>query len=332
MTQRPRLNAGLIPEDKQIIRRHVHIYHRPHAIPHRNQPTTQQKTEDCSEVVAWQADGSAKEHSLLLPITPQAIHPKNPAYTWSDVRRPLKIASVSGDKQMPTGAAAQPMPRRLSSSVCSSAPKSHIVTPKWVLFGAPSALAALLLLSFFVFGARTGHTMQAAPVKETANMSKGGVVPMQNLVSAMPNRGLPDQLEIPKIKVNAHILYMGIRADGHMAAPGDIAHVGWYKYGPLPGNAGSAVIVGHLDGLKGQPGVFGSLGKLLPGDAVSVVDDKHQTTSFVVRAVQTYNQNDSPKDLFSSSGSHLNLVTCTGSWDPVHHSYLQRLVVFTDKI
>jgi len=327
----PRLNAGLIPEDKQIIRRKVHIYPRPHAIPRGNQPTTLKQTED-SDVIARQADDPARKRSPLPLRTTQAVDQKSSVYTWVDIRPPLKIAPAADGKRMQTSiAAVQPTPTRLPPSACST-PKRHIVAPKWVLFGAPSILVVLLMLSFFVFGTRNGHAKQAPPIKQAAHLPKSGVMHTQNLVSTIPNHGLPNLLEIPKIKVNAPIIYLGLGADGNMAAPSDVKHAGWYKYGPLPGNKGSAIIVGHLNGPKGQVGIFSSLSKLLPGDTISVVDDKHQAISFVVRSVKTYNQNDRPKDLFSSDGYHLNLVTCTGRWDPVHHTYSQRLVVLTDKV
>jgi hypothetical protein len=46
-----------------------------------------------------------------------------------------------------------------------------------------------------------------------------------------------------------------------------------------------------------------------------------------------YDPNISATDVFISSDkkSHLNLITCTGTWDSILKSHSSRLIVFTDK-
>lgn len=146
------------------------------------------------------------------------------------------------------------------------------------------------------------------------------------------NRGLPVRLKVPKINIDANVLYMGLTKAGAMDTPTNVVDVGWYKLGPLPGNTGSAVIAGHIDGLRGEPGVFSNLDKLQAGDTLSVTDTTGQATSFVVHEVRIYDQNEQPPEVFSSSdGAHLNLISCTGTWDAAQHHFLKRRVVFTDK-
>ena len=124
---------------------------------------------------------------------------------------------------------------------------------------------------------------------------------------------------------------MGITQTGNMAVPASIKDTGWYKFGALPGNPGTAVIAGHLDGPGNEPGVFAGLHKLLAGDTILVTDSNGLVTSFVVRSSRNYNQNEQPAEVFTStSGSHLNLITCTGSWDSSKQRFAQRLVVFAD--
>lgn len=147
------------------------------------------------------------------------------------------------------------------------------------------------------------------------------------------NRGLPSRLIIPKITVDAKVLFTGQTKAGAMDTPTNIVDVGWYKYGPLPGNQGSAVIAGHIDGLKGEPGVFSDLNKLQAGDSMSVIDSAGRPAAFVVTTVKTYGQDEQPSEVFtSSSGSHLNLITCSGAWDAGQHHFQKRLVVFADKV
>ena len=165
-------------------------------------------------------------------------------------------------------------------------------------------------------------------------------IPSPNYRQATPHkptikaadRGLPAQLDIPKLNVKSAVSYTGITKSGAMETPNNAIDVGWYKYGPLPGNTGSAVMAGHVDGSRGEPGVFSSLEKLQPGDTLSVTDQQGRLTSFTVRESRIYGQDDQPAEAFnSSSGSHLNLITCTGDWDAGQHHFLKRLVVFTDR-
>jgi len=142
--------------------------------------------------------------------------------------------------------------------------------------------------------------------------------------------GFPTRLVIPSIGVNADIRNLGVTFSGEMEVPNSIVDVGWFKFGVRPGEKGSAVIAGHLNGKNGENGVFANLDKLKEGDKLYVLDDKGESTSFVVRKSQTYDPGYA-EDVFSLNDvSHLNLVTCDGVWDSAKKSYSKRLVVFTD--
>jgi sortase A len=145
--------------------------------------------------------------------------------------------------------------------------------------------------------------------------------------------GLPVRLKIPKLGVDTAILYMGLTSTGDMEVPADLKNVGWYKYGPHPGDSGSAVIAGHLEGYKDK-GVFIALDTLVPGDIVTVVDDAGISRNFAVRESHSYDQHDRPSKIFNTNDklAHLNLITCTGIWHESEKRYSQRLVVFTDRI
>ena len=144
--------------------------------------------------------------------------------------------------------------------------------------------------------------------------------------------GLPVRLTIPKINVDTGIQHMGLTVSGNLQAPNNNTDVGWYQYGARPGNQGSAVIDGHL-GLGTIKAVFSKLSMLQKGDAIMVVDAQGNTSSFVVRTTKLYNQDTQVAEVFSSkTGSHLNLITCNGDWEPGQRTYNQRLVVFADKI
>ena len=143
---------------------------------------------------------------------------------------------------------------------------------------------------------------------------------------------LQAHLLIPSINVDAVIKAMGVTSAGAMAVPNNRVDVGWYSLGTKPGDTGSAVIGGH-DNYGGGDGAFVDLNRLKVGDVLSVVDAKGVSTSFVVREMKTFAATDENTGIFAStSGAHLNLITCSGVWDAAAESYTTRLVVFTDKV
>jgi sortase A len=144
--------------------------------------------------------------------------------------------------------------------------------------------------------------------------------------------GLPTRLKVLAIGLDAPVEPVGKTAHGDMAVPATADSIGWYKYGALPGETGTAVLAGHIVGPKGQPGVFTNISKLRPGDTFSVLDAKGLSTLFVITQTKTYGQLEQPAEVFNSSeGIHLNLITCAGDWDQSNHQYLERLVVFAKK-
>jgi sortase (surface protein transpeptidase) len=155
--------------------------------------------------------------------------------------------------------------------------------------------------------------------------------PEQVATSKVSYRGLPVRLKIPSIGVDASIEYVGVTPAGDMASPGNANVAGWYKFGAIPGDPGTAVMAGHVVNIKGAAGVFASLDKVRAGDILQAVDAKGQTASFTVRLIKSYAQDRQPEEVFNSGpGTHLNLITCAGEWDAAHNHYLSRLVVFAD--
>lgn len=143
----------------------------------------------------------------------------------------------------------------------------------------------------------------------------------------------PVRLKIPKIHVDAAVESVGLAPDGSMDVPKDPADVAWFNLGSPPWENGSAVIAGHYGWKNGEAAVFDNLYKLRKGDKIYVEDDLGVTIVFVVHAIRRYAPNADTKDVFGSSDgkSHLNLITCEGTWDKRTKQYSKRLVVFTDK-
>jgi len=145
--------------------------------------------------------------------------------------------------------------------------------------------------------------------------------------------GLPVRFVIPKIKVDASFEYVGLTSNGEVDVPKDFTKVALFDLWPRPGESGNAIITGHYGRKNGKPSVFDNLYKLRRGDKMSVEDDKGIITVFVVREIRRYDPKADATYVFSSSDgkSHLNLITCEGTWNKASESYSKRLVIFTDK-
>jgi len=145
--------------------------------------------------------------------------------------------------------------------------------------------------------------------------------------------GLPVNLKIPKINVDAAVEYVGLTAEGAMGVPEGPLNVAWFNQGPRPGEIGSAVISGHEGWKDGIAAVFDSLYKLNKGDKLYIEDKNGIITTFIVRELRVYDQNGDAANVFGPSDgkAHLNLITCEGTWNSAQKSYSKRLVVFTDK-
>ncbi|MGI8609404.1 MAG: class F sortase [Candidatus Dormibacteria bacterium] len=143
----------------------------------------------------------------------------------------------------------------------------------------------------------------------------------------------PGRLLIPRIGVNAQVLGVGVAKDGSMAVTNESYTVGWYRLGSAPGDAGDAVIAGHLDWYDTSHAVFFNLKDLRAGDDVEVQRLDGVTRHFRVTRVQTVAFNSSVPGLFAGDGpARLSLITCGGAWDAHAGQYLQRVIVDADLV
>jgi len=138
----------------------------------------------------------------------------------------------------------------------------------------------------------------------------------------------PANIAIPKLKIDARVVDVGITSRKNMGTPDNYSEVGWYRYGPAPGNRGSAVMAGHVDNGLSLPGVFAELGNLAIGDDVYVSNRGGENLHFIVSKIDTYDYDSRDTDVFTQSdGKFIKLVTCVGSWDSYIKTHDKRLVV-----
>lgn len=199
---------------------------------------------------------------------------------------------------------------------------------KWKSLAGRAAglLAALLIISGAVLIA-IGTRQPGASRPQTVTSPQVGTAKNPALSQpASSQSAVPSRLRVPAIGVDAAIEPVGVTAQHDMDVPRNPQDVGWYEGGPQPGQAGDAVIDGHLDWVSG-PAVFWNLRELRAGDQLQVTDASGQARAFQVTSLASFAADSPPPpDLFNNAGPpRLSLITCAGDWHGTEYS--QRLVV-----
>jgi sortase A len=182
-----------------------------------------------------------------------------------------------------------------------------------------------LLSGIILFVITLTYSTYYNPEKEVPVLSKTGAS------FVLATSSVPQKILIPKIKLDTDVEEVGLTYEGNMATPKKFKNTGWYKYGTLPGQDGSAVIDGHVDNGLSLPGVFKHLKELEVGDDVYVINEAGQNLHFKVFDKQTYYYTEVPRTLlFNKKGdAYLNLITCDGTWLPEVKTDDHRVVVYT---
>jgi sortase (surface protein transpeptidase) len=115
-----------------------------------------------------------------------------------------------------------------------------------------------------------------------------------------------------------------------MVIPREVDAVGWYRFGPAPGDpAGAAVVAGHVDSKDQGPGALLPLREARVGDRVTVTTADGDTLAYHIVGKETIVKKRLPTErLFARDGSpRLVLITCGGPFVPELSSYRDNLVV-----
>ena len=165
----------------------------------------------------------------------------------------------------------------------------------------------------------------------------GSPEPIPHRVASTTSSAPPPQvtppvgLRIPRLDIDAPVASYGVdTSTGEMEVPENVTEVAWYRFGPAPGEGGSAVLAAHVD-LAGQgSGVFFDLDRLDVGDPIAVDHTDGTTTRYRVIARTEYLKDDLPLDaVFSRTGPPvLTLITCGGGFNRSSRSYDSNVVVY----
>jgi LPXTG-site transpeptidase (sortase) family protein len=126
----------------------------------------------------------------------------------------------------------------------------------------------------------------------------------------------------------APITPVGVLDNGEMEIPPG-SEVGWYRFGPAPGEDGSAVLAAHIS-FNGRDGVFRHLSRVDPGDLVEISFDDGTASTYEVVETAQYPKDGLPFDrVFSREGDPvLTLITCGGDFNRSIRSYSDNLVAY----
>jgi sortase (surface protein transpeptidase) len=143
----------------------------------------------------------------------------------------------------------------------------------------------------------------------------------------------PAFVEVESIGVTSSLIPLGLRNDGTLQVPTVASQAGWFSEGVVPGQAGAAVLVGHVDSYLGSA-VFGRLKDLKPADVIRVVMNDGSTIKFSVGRIDQYPKDIFPTDLVygKTDNAELRLVTCAGQFDKSARSYTDNIVIYAKKI
>ncbi|MGY5884262.1 class F sortase [Modestobacter lacusdianchii] len=186
-------------------------------------------------------------------------------------------------------------------------------------------------------GAPVAQALSSAP---PAPSSPGTAVPAPAVATrdaaptAVPRLPTPRRVTVPAWGVDAPLDPMGVAPDGQMALPDDVDRVGWYRFGPVPGAAGSAVLAGHVDDREQGLGALAPLRSAAVGDEVLVTDEAGTTSRWRVTSRELITKQGLPLDrLFAREGEpRLVLVTCGGPFLPEYRSYRDNVVVVAEPV
>jgi hypothetical protein len=202
----------------------------------------------------------------------------------------------------------------------------------------PASFAVVLVGAGLLVVGLSGHAPPPwSPPPAPAAAATGG--PGAALAGTRPRHGpkqmsysVPVSVVIAAIGVNARVIPLGLAPGGGVAVPplSEPFVASWFDRGSAPGQAGSAVLLGHVDAAGVGPAVFYRLGDLMPGDTVDVTRRDGRTAIFRVTSVGLYPQNAFPaaRVYADTRAPSLRLITCGGAFDWNTHLYLDRTIVW----
>jgi hypothetical protein len=183
--------------------------------------------------------------------------------------------------------------------------------------------------------AHAGQAAAAGPPSAASSTSNDALHPgagrSPHAVHDPLPRSTPIQLSVPSIGLSAPLLGLGLDSKGAPELPpfSQPRTAGWLRDSVTPGEAGTAVLVGHVDTRTG-PAVMWNLSAVRPGAEVEVARLDGTTAVFTVDRLRAYAKAGFPAALVygPSPDAELRIITCGGGYDRARQEYTGNVVLF----
>lgn len=163
------------------------------------------------------------------------------------------------------------------------------------------------------------------PPKEEPSVAQTIELPVAR-AEENPEARHPARLLVPSINLDVPIVDVGINEKGEMDVPsGKTDNVGWYQYGTMPSDPGSAVLAAHVTA------AFKRLKEVPAGSDIYIVTRSGRKLHFVVEERAIYPLAEVPRErlFLGDKTPRLNLITCAGSYVRRLGTYDHRLILYT---
>lgn len=217
---------------------------------------------------------------------------------------------------------------------------------RWAAFAFIVALmvAGVCLIAFWPSGGYKPHSL---PVRAPSTTPVIPAPASSGVTPAVYARSVPTEIKIPAIGVDAKIVPVYDPCLSPANCPLDLTPLGqmqnlagWWAGVPgnaqqsySPGQAGPAVIVGHVNWAGVGPLVFANLSKLVQGDKIMVYLSSEKVVTFTVDFTQDVYKTAFPTAAVYGSTPYpaLRLVTCTGTLLSTGHYDRNEIVYATEQ-
>lgn len=149
--------------------------------------------------------------------------------------------------------------------------------------------------------------------------------------ASVQDGGQPILVSIEDLAVRSPVIPVASYG-GVMQIPEEISTIGWYSKGVSPGSEqGSAVLVGHRDGVEGGRGAFYGIEELESGDRITVTLSDGNRLKYLVKTVSVVDKDSIPamaEYVFATDGDpRLTLITCGGPYEKADGGYQANVIV-----
>jgi sortase (surface protein transpeptidase) len=144
----------------------------------------------------------------------------------------------------------------------------------------------------------------------------------------------PVRVKIPKLKVDAKIVPVGVNYAGEMDSPKNAWDVAWYAPGYKPFEQGNAVLAGHVDYINVGPAVFFNVKTMVKGDRITIASADGKEYEFEVTETQQCKAEQCPIErIFGPNPNRgITLITCIGNFNRRTLEYDARFVVYAEAV